>query len=759
MKSFSGNNEAGCNGFKLETKTRPTSMRLREVGDPSMPSLLSKMNKEKSSMPRNTLLRFLLATIDPSLPLMVIRTFKWLKKPCTHDVCRDIRSFFVTNYLNPRQNETHVRLIPKVTTPRRVSDYRPIVLCTTHYKTIAKILTKRLQPILPQLISPFQSAFVPNRAISDNVLITHEILHLLQTSEAKKYCSMAVKMDMSKAYDRIEWGFFKAVLKKLCFNDKLVSWILTCVTSVSYSFLINGTPQGSVIPTRGLRQGDPLSSYLFILCTEMILCSFCKSNDVCCKNLLKILNTYEKASGQCINLNKSTLTFSSKTPAYIKVRVRSTLNISQEGGLGDYLGLPENFGHKKRDIFASNVDKIRQRAHSWSSRCLSGAGKQVHLQTVLTALPVYSMSCFKLPVSLCKQIQSVFTRFWWDDKADKRKMCWVAWDSLTQPKYAGGLGFRDVEQFNDALLAKIGWRLLNEPNSLLAKVLLNKYCNSSTFLTCSSSPRVASHGWRRILVGRDLLTKGLGWAVGDGATINVWNDPWLSLSQPKRPFGPPTEATAELKFPQQPTTDSFNWNKVIWNARLPPKLRKFLWKLVVGALAVGPNLAKRGLSETARCKRCGAFEDELHVFLHCSFAGDVWNLAPFTSQLNPLPLSTPQLLLQKLALLISLPPSGVTLTPLAPWILWNLWKARNLNLSEGHLFSANEVILKAIVDAKQWQNVQLEVPPQQSYLPPPVIPSPTTDAHVCFVDAAWYPITGNSGAGWIIEDASGLTIS
>ena len=168
------------------------------------------------------------------------------------DVTKDVLSFFETGTLNPIQNETHVRLIPKVSSPRQVADYRPITLCNTHYKIIAKILTRRLKPILPHLISKSQSAFVAGRAIADNVLITHETLHFLRTSEAKKYCSMAVKTDMSIAYDRIEWNFLEMVLSKLGFHEQWISWVMTCVETVSYTFLVNGSPQGSVTPSRGI---------------------------------------------------------------------------------------------------------------------------------------------------------------------------------------------------------------------------------------------------------------------------------------------------------------------------------------------------------------------------------------------------------------------------------------------------------------------------------------------------------------------------
>lgn len=375
--------------------------------------------------------------------------------------------------------------------------------------------------------------------ISDNVLITHETLHYLRTSEAKKRCFIAVKIYMSKEYDRIEWGFLKAVLERLGFHSVWISWIMECVTSVSYFFLINGGSQGKVIPSRGLRHGDPLSPYLFILCSEVLsgLCCkaqlngvltgirvarhspqvnhllfpddtifFCKADSASCSSLAVILHQYELASGQSINLQKSAITFSAKPPSNMRARARQILKIRNEGGASKYLGLPENFGRQKRDIFASLVDRIRQKSHSWSSRFLSPAGKQVLLKSVFSSMPSYSTPCFKLPKSLCKQIQSLLTRFWWDDKPDKRKMSLVSWDKLTTPKNAGGMGFRDIEAFNNALLAKLGARLITHPEALVSQVLLGKYCHDYSFMECKI-PSNPSHGWRNIMAGREILQK------------------------------------------------------------------------------------------------------------------------------------------------------------------------------------------------------------------------------------------------------------
>lgn len=139
---------------------------------------------------------------------------------------REIQGFFRNGSLPHAINSTHIRLIPKISNPKTVADFRPIAFCNVYYKVISKLLSLRLKHLLHYTISENQSAFIPGRAIADNVLITHEVLHHLKTTKAKKRSSMAVKTDMSKAYDRLEWRFIKSVLATLGFHEKFITLIL-----------------------------------------------------------------------------------------------------------------------------------------------------------------------------------------------------------------------------------------------------------------------------------------------------------------------------------------------------------------------------------------------------------------------------------------------------------------------------------------------------------------------------------------------------
>ena len=159
-------------------------------------------------------------------------------------------------------------------------------------------------------------------------------------------------------------------------------------------------------------------------------------------------------------------------------------------------------------------------------KLLSAAGKEVLIKSIAQAIPVFSMSCFHLPRGLCDNITSIIRQFWWGSKNGKRKPSWVAWDTMTRPKHLGRLGFRDLEIFNLALLARQSWRLMTDETSLSARLLKVVYYPHCTLLEAELGAH-PSQIWQVVLDGRDILAQGIIRRIGNGEETDAWTHNWI----------------------------------------------------------------------------------------------------------------------------------------------------------------------------------------------------------------------------------------
>jgi hypothetical protein len=235
---------------------------------------------------------------------------------------------------------------------------------------------------------------------------------------------------------------------------------------------------------------------------------------------------YEEASGQEINLAKSEVFFSRNLSMAAQEDLSKIMGVRHVLGTGNYLGLPSMIGRKKKEIFAYIKDRIWKRINAWRGRMLSRAGKEVMIKSVLQAIPSYIMSIYIIPSTTITEIERMVNSFWWSGGNNNTGIRWLAWDKLTTPKAMGGMGFRDFQAFNMAMVAKQGWRLLQNPDALVSRVLKARYFPKTSFIN-SKLGNNPSYAWKSLWMCREVLGKGCRWVVGDGRSVRVMADPWV----------------------------------------------------------------------------------------------------------------------------------------------------------------------------------------------------------------------------------------
>ncbi|CAL1374304.1 unnamed protein product [Linum trigynum] len=369
----------------------------------------------------------------------------------------------------------------------------------------------------------------------------------------------AAKIDMAKAHDRVEWSFLEGAMRKMGFAEAWVQKIMVCVRSVTYSILVNGNQSAAISPGRGIRQGDPLSPYLFLLCAEGLSAYtekavqekrlhglqpaagapvishlffaddsifFARATQQECIILKEILSDYERESGQLVSFQKSEVSFSKNVSPHNKLIIGGTLGMSIVEKHEKYLGLATTAGRSKKELFSGLVDRVRKKLKGWKERVMSVAAREVLIKSVVQAQLSYAMSVFKIPEGILEQVHSLMTTFWWGQKGSERRVHWIRREELVCPKMEGGMGFRDMKGFNLALLAKQLWNLYQRPESLIARILRAKYHKRSSILEANVGHN-PSFVWRSLFTAQEFLHRGLRWRIGNGDSVRIWGDKWI----------------------------------------------------------------------------------------------------------------------------------------------------------------------------------------------------------------------------------------
>ncbi|KAL2235406.1 UNVERIFIED_CONTAM: putative mitochondrial protein [Sesamum indicum] len=359
-----------------------------------------------------------------------------------------------------------------------------------------------------------KAAFVPGRSIGDNVMLAQELFTGYNQARLPPRC--ALKVDM--AYDTVEWDFLLSVLQLFDFPETFSRWVEECISSPSFSVGMNGKPHGYFAGARGLRQGDPLSPYLFVLVME--------ANTASVRVFKSGLDRFADWSGSRLNVEKSHIIIS-RSAQNIQEELLAVLGF-QEGHLPmRYLGLPLISSRLSITDCQPLLSKIDTRINGWEGLALSYAGRVQIIKSVLVAMGVYWASAFILPKAVIKNIEKRLRAFLWRGTGNSGYPK-VAWTEICKPKEEGGLGLKDMGTLNRALMCKKLCEVIRcDRTSIWVEWLRHGRLRDDSIWTIPENR--GPWGWRKMLRLRCWLRSVVEYRIGDGSDFFLWKDPWHHL--------------------------------------------------------------------------------------------------------------------------------------------------------------------------------------------------------------------------------------
>ncbi|XP_058776557.1 uncharacterized protein LOC131650867 [Vicia villosa] len=608
------------------------------------------------------------------------------------DVINAVCSFFLQSWIPSNYDTNTIVLIPKTNSACSLNQFRPILLANFKYKIISKILADRLSSILPSLISSEQKGFIHGRNIKDCIFLTSEAINLLNNISFSG--NVALKIDISKAFDTLSWPFIIKTLECFGFNEKFCNWIKVILNSAHLSIGFNGKLVGYFKCFNGIRQGDLLSPLLFCLAEEVLsrgirklvnenkinlikafrncfvpshtlyadnIMIFCRGDHKSLTASAAFLHEYASYSGQFCNFAKS-LIFAGGMSTARHQSLEDLLGFSIAFPPFIYLGAPIFVGRLKASHFQFMADKIRMKLGAWKASLLSMAGRVQLVKAVIHSMMIHCMTVYNWPASIIKYIEKWMRNFIWSGNFDKKKLVTVSWKICCKDLKEGGLGIKSLRNFNSASNALLCWNFLRNKQdwALLLATRVRRNNNSSII------PSVPPFG----VASRARLLERIKKKIHLPLIAEEDNLIWKELAN----------GQLNLKYAYrffQASTPTASWKTFQWSPNVPPSQSMIVWRLINNKIPTDENMSIRGFAFPSICNLCNSNQEtSQHLFFDCVYVRKIW------AWLNGVIGTHLQIHSIKdyyaLVSTSSSPQVGVVLTTCFINVFVQVWKARNL---------------------------------------------------------------------------------